>query len=125
MKQNKINASKFFATNWTYTPIHWSGHNFDVTGKDEWLFFQYTQDSVSPKNMQNDGEYDEDIVLNIILYSRTEIRTAELYDNVLNMLFNNAIYNMRVMSIDTDNSGIIKTDNGDYTFIDLTIVLKI
>ena len=124
MKNYKIAASTFFNDNWTASQIHWSGHNFTLTGQYSWLYFKFTQGSVSPKSISNDRIYNEEIVLDIKLYAKTEILLADMYDKLREMLSENRIDDLVVHSIDVDDESILKTTSGDYNYLDLSIVLK-
>ena len=124
MKQYKIATSKFFNDNWTLSPIHWSGHNFDIRTNTKWLYFKFNQSNISPKSISNNGIYNEEVILDIILYANTELLLSDMYDSLILMLRNNQIDDLIVSSIDVDNESILKTISGDFNYLDLSIVLK-
>jgi len=122
--QNKIDISTFFLTNWTTTPIHWSGNDFNITGVSEWIFLEVKPKRSSAQSLNNDGKYNEEMLINCIIYSKSEIRSIELFDKLQLMLSINNIEEMSIKTISLDNKGILKTDRGDFSYLDLAITLK-
>lgn len=119
----KRGVSAFFFQNWTETPIHWFGLEFDINGLDEWIFVSYTH--TSSKNADiNGSDYRENGVIDILIYARTENRTFEIYDMISNMLRNQRIGNTSVDLISIDNKATMSTENGDYRVLDIGVYLK-
>jgi len=124
MKQYKIEFSTFFNDMWTTTPIHWSGHDLDINGLDSWIFFKFNQSTATPKSISNNGIYNEEVVVDCILYANSELLLADMYDKLREMLGENQISDLVLTSIDVDNSSILKTTVGDFNYLDLSLVFK-
>jgi hypothetical protein len=124
MKQYKIDFSTFFNDMWTRSPIHWSGHNLDISGLNSWLFFKFNQGMATPKSLSNDGIYSETILIDCILYAKNELELADMYDELREMLHENTISDLVLVAIDVDDEDVLKTTQGDFNYLDLSLVFR-
>lgn len=115
--ENKKSIEQFIYDNWTYTPIHWSGIDFNIEGLSEWIRIAYV-----PKNTINrsiDAEKSEIGSIRIAIFAKIEFRVFELSDLILEMFKNKKIGNNFVKKVIVLSNG--QTSDNNYNYIDIQI----
>ena len=116
--QNKKDIEQFMFNNWTSTEIHWSGQEFNITGKDEWIRLEYKPDNLRTNSIDS-GVKILSGKIKMVIFARSEFRVFALTDIALGLFDNKKIglnfsKNAKILS-----NG--KTVDNNYNYSDLEI----
>lgn len=122
-KQIKIDVNTLLNTYWVDTPIHFNGLDFDIDGKDEWIYTSYEPVSMEPCSVGFDGYYLNGVI-KVTVYARKENRCFELVDLLAEVLRVNKLPSVVIHSTKVSPKGIMNTTNGDYSYVNLNYYVK-
>ena len=72
----KKSLETYFITNYTTTPIHWAGMNFDTTVNSEWVYFEYVGQSIMDSGLDNTkNQHSGQIEISIIAETQFTVHT--------------------------------------------------
>ena len=123
IKDTKIAINTLFHNLWTDTDIHFNGLDFDIAGKEEWIYVSYEPVLSIPAGVSNMGYFDNGVI-KVTIYARKENRTFELLDSLLYMLQNNKIADMVGYNNKVGSKGVMSTTNGDYMYLNNSYYIK-
>jgi|GEM_PF-5900877 hypothetical protein len=123
IKNTKTELMTLLSQKWIATPIHYNGLNFDINGKEEWIYVSYEPISAIPSGIAFEG-YKEDGIVKITVHSRKENRTFELFDGLLEMFRANSISGIIVTGNKIGSKGVMSTINGDYRYLNSNMYIK-
>ena len=116
--QNKKDIEQYFYNNWTFTDVHWSGQEFDIQGRDEWVRLLYVPKSITATGLSDDVNTFNGIV-KMAIFAKTEFRCFELLDRA-STLFDS----VKVGNSFTTNALILgtgMTSDGLFQFADIEV----
>ncbi len=84
-KAGKFYFDKMFVDNWTLTPVHYAGEEFDGTGKDRWVNPSYKPTSRGSASLSKDVKRVE-ANLFVPCWGETDVEVMELLDEVIDFV---------------------------------------
>lgn len=119
--QNKKDVEQLVYDVWTHTDVHWSGHEFDITARSEWVRCQYEPEEITYRGIYS-TELKYSGIIKFAMFAETEFRAYELLDLSISIFSNNKIGNMFDSRINIIDTG--KTDDGKFYYVDSEIILS-
>ena len=92
IKEAKIEIETTFQDGWTSTPIHYSGMEFDSTGRDRWINLIYQPISVSNRTLTA-GRQAQNAVIYVLCWANNELNAYDLADNVADFVLGDPFAN--------------------------------
>jgi len=115
--QSKKDIEQLFYDNWTETDIHWSGMNFDIENRDEWIRLQYKPHRIDNNGLSYDGKYSG--VIQMAIFAKTEFRSLALADIAISIFRGKKIGINYTMTTLIKGSG--QTEDLMYHYVDIEI----
>jgi len=118
--QIKIAMETYFNTNYTTTPIHYAGTNFDTSLHTEWIYFEYIGSSIADSGLDN-AVYSHRGYIKLVSMAETSYRATEIADIALALFKGKNVSDMYPNEMLLMAQGYDKTLNKSYIELELNM----
>lgn len=118
--QIKIEMETLFIGEYSLTPIHWAGVDFDTSANTEWVFFEYIGSSIVDCGLDKVESQHEGMV-KIVAMSETAYRSTQIADAALAVFKGGKAAGLIARRIDIISQGYDKTLGRSYIEISIHV----
>jgi len=118
--QIKIAMETYFNTNYTTTPIHYAGTNFDTSLHTEWIYFEYIGSTIADSGLDN-AVYSHRGYIKLVSMAETSYRATDIADIALALFKGKNVSDMYPNEMLLTAQGYDKTLNKSYIELELNM----